>query len=525
MPLRPPAFAACFALCTAMGSSVHAQATSDSPHRFQLNPIQPASPQSPLFTVEGPSRPRFNGWGVLSASLLVDYARSPLTAYVRRNGSTEFIGAPVRHQLLSRISVGLQISQRWSVDLLAPFSLYQQGDSVVSGSAAVPAPSRGTALGDMRFGALFRGWANSTFGYALGVRGWAPTGSQDAYMSDGRFRIELLAGAFAQTGRLSSACTLFGSPTFVSPHQGDRLALGCAADVLTARALPSLGIEAVASAIRYDPASSPGSNVELWAAVRERVGDVTFALAAGPGMGSSPGTATWRALALIAYAPQHGGATAESTAPLDQDYDGIADSSDACPSEAGLPSADRSRHGCPNMDSDGDGIVDRMDGCPYKAGVFSSDKTVNGCPDSDNDHVVDKLDRCPHEPAEPSDDPDTLGCPRRARLRGDRFVIHPPLSITGDSASQTQDDEALREVAFGIRANRSIAKVALGVTLQGVDTDTALVNRALSRATELARRLVELGLARDKIDPVGGVSPAPAHIDIVVTERTDRVKP
>jgi len=177
------------------------------------------------------------------------------------------------------------------------------------------------------------------------------------------------------------------------------------------------------------------------------------------------------------------------------------------------------------MDSDGDGVPDRMDSCPDKAGIFHSDNAINGCPDSDNDHVVDKLDRCPYEPAEPGDDPDRLGCPKRARLRADRFVIDPPLNPSADNASRALDDQALREVAFAIRANRSIAKVSLGVTLQGVDTDTALVPLALARATELVQRLVQLGLDRAILDAVGAVSPAPSHVEIVVTERFDRVEP
>ena len=45
--------------------------------------------------------------------------------------------------------------------------------------------------------------------------------------------------------------------------------------------------------------------------------------------------------------------------------------------------------GCP--DSDGDGIEDSKDDCPNEAGLAE----FNGCPDSDGDGVADKDDNCP----------------------------------------------------------------------------------------------------------------------------------
>lgn len=72
---------------------------------------------------------------------------------------------------------------------------------------------------------------------------------------------------------------------------------------------------------------------------------------------------------------------------IDTDSDGVPDSTDACPTIAGLASL----KGCP--DKDGDGIVDKDDKCPDVAGLAK----YGGCPipDTDKDGINDELDKCP----------------------------------------------------------------------------------------------------------------------------------
>ena len=71
----------------------------------------------------------------------------------------------------------------------------------------------------------------------------------------------------------------------------------------------------------------------------------------------------------------------------DIDGDGIPDSEDACPGEAGTALT----KGC--QDTDGDGIADREDKCPTIAGLVK----YGGCPipDTDKDGINDEADRCP----------------------------------------------------------------------------------------------------------------------------------
>jgi outer membrane protein OmpA-like peptidoglycan-associated protein len=76
--------------------------------------------------------------------------------------------------------------------------------------------------------------------------------------------------------------------------------------------------------------------------------------------------------------------------PRDRDGDGIVDSLDACPDQAGPASL----NGCP--DRDGDGIADKDDNCPDVPGLAK----YHGCPipDTDKDGINDEEDKCPDVP-------------------------------------------------------------------------------------------------------------------------------
>ena len=75
----------------------------------------------------------------------------------------------------------------------------------------------------------------------------------------------------------------------------------------------------------------------------------------------------------------------------DKDQDGVLDSEDKCPDEAGKIE----NEGCPWLDSDDDGVLDNTDLCPEEKGSIEN----IGCPwpDSDNDGVSDNEDTCPEE--------------------------------------------------------------------------------------------------------------------------------
>jgi OOP family OmpA-OmpF porin len=98
--------------------------------------------------------------------------------------------------------------------------------------------------------------------------------------------------------------------------------------------------------------------------------------------------------------PDQAGPAALNGCP-DRDGDGIADKDDNCPDVAGLAKY----HGCPIPDTDKDGINDEEDKCPTVPGVAR----YQGCPipDTDKDGVNDEEDKCPNEAGPASN----FGCP------------------------------------------------------------------------------------------------------------------
>jgi OOP family OmpA-OmpF porin len=98
--------------------------------------------------------------------------------------------------------------------------------------------------------------------------------------------------------------------------------------------------------------------------------------------------------------PDQAGTAALQGCP-DRDGDGIADKDDKCPDVAGLAKY----QGCPIPDTDKDGINDEEDKCPNVPGVAR----YQGCPipDTDKDGVNDEEDKCPNEAGPASN----FGCP------------------------------------------------------------------------------------------------------------------
>ena len=99
---------------------------------------------------------------------------------------------------------------------------------------------------------------------------------------------------------------------------------------------------------------------------------------------------------------------------IDSDGDGIPDSADACPKQAGIASDQPRKHGCsPTADSDGDGILDSNDACPDAPEDKDGFRDEDGCPDPDNDgdRVLDGQDKCPAEPETRNGYQDQDGCP------------------------------------------------------------------------------------------------------------------
>lgn len=114
--------------------------------------------------------------------------------------------------------------------------------------------------------------------------------------------------------------------------------------------------------------------------------------------------------------------------PPDRDRDGVADASDACPDDYGLPAL----YGCP--DSDGDGVADKVDVCPNEKGL----KHLKGCPDSDGDGLADREDECPNLAGAARHNGCPPGMPEMVKVQGGTFTMGSSTTEKDRSDDETQ---------------------------------------------------------------------------------------
>lgn len=313
-------------------------------------------------------------------------------------------------------SLALFDSLQLSVDI--PFALAQGGDSPTVAGTRFASPSS-AEIADPRFGARVQLYGGYWDSLQIGVGGYlyVPMSSDASYTREGGLRgqPQLLVGGRSHrfVWNLAAGPELRGS---TRPHQ---LKAGAGAAVVLGNDFAQVGPEiTVATPFSKDrslstdstditAASSTAAELLLGAKLRP-AGSFVLGAGAGPGLTQGLGTPTFSAVASLGYEPLP---PRSSRAMRDRDGDGIADSDDACPDVAGIPSDNPERHGCP-ADRDGDGIVDNEDACPDLAGVASDDPEQHGCPvDSDGDGIADNEDACPNVPGTKSADPKKHGCP------------------------------------------------------------------------------------------------------------------
>jgi hypothetical protein len=462
----------------------------------RIDQMQPAPPESPFFRVEGPRAPTDRVEFALG--LTADYGVDLLRAvFLDTAGGEEFELVPVRHALLVHVAGSLTPVRWLNIDLTIPLGVVETGDAGRQAKGYETVKETAVAgAGDPRLGIHVRPYQTRPLELIAGIRYWAPIGSRDAYLSDRDFRLELDLGVAGDFARVLYGCTAGVAPRFFAEHAGDRIGLSCALHVKVMPNL-SIGLEPVVALFKdldRDANTTMLAQVEPLAAARLKVGSFRFGVGAGPGFGAAPGAAAFRALLSAAYLGGSRPPPPPPKPPPDRDLDGILDSVDACPNEAGPPSPDPKRRGCPSSDRDGDHILDENDFCPNLAGVAHPNPKANGCPDTDNDTLPDPIDACRLEPG-----PVSTGCPVHARLDKDAFSVTPPIEFK--DAKLTADSRAsLEEIAATMRANPKIDQVSVNLGTKGAKP--ALSDK---RAEEIA-----LALRAGNLDP--------SRVEIVLRE-------
>ena len=191
--------------------------------------------------------------------------------------------------------------------------------------------------------------------------------------------------------------------------------------------------------------------------------------------------------------PDQAGTAALQGCP-DRDNDGIADKDDKCPDVAGIAKY----NGCPIPDTDKDGINDEEDKCPTVAGVAR----YQGCPipDTDGDGVNDEEDKCPKEAGPASN----FGCPVIDVVVVEKVnkAAQNIFFATGSSKLLAKSYKSLKDVAQLLKDSSSYK-----IDIDGYTdiTGSAEKNQVLSeaRANSVKQYLISNGVDESRITATG----------------------
>jgi OOP family OmpA-OmpF porin len=184
---------------------------------------------------------------------------------------------------------------------------------------------------------------------------------------------------------------------------------------------------------------------------------------------------------------------------IDNDKDGILDSADSCPDEAGPLET----KGCPDKDSDL--FSDKEDKCPDEKGIDqkATNPERHGCPrpDTDGDGFFDDEDGCPKEPGiRNEDDPSKNGCPKKFKLiviKKDKIEIKQQVQFdTGKATIKPISAKLLAEVGEAVR-DSALSKVTIEGHTDDVGDDNFNLRLSQDRANSVRTWLIE----KERVDP------------------------
>jgi outer membrane protein OmpA-like peptidoglycan-associated protein len=254
--------------------------------------------------------------------------------------------------------------------------------------------------------------------------------------------------------------------------------------------------------------------------------DLTFL--AGPGVGETPGTPSFRALVGVSIVPlrPQGEQTrvvadddVQTSRPLgycdnvfiaiparcpdhDFDNDGVRNADDTCPDTAEDRDEFSDEDGCPDPDNDLDEILDKDDACPNQPGVVDHE----GCPvpDTDGDGVEDSADSCLNEPGVAPNH----GCPARRRqpvvIMRDRLAVEERIEFsTGRNTVAPQSARLVEQIARLLGEHPEIAHVYIEGHTDSQGQREANLRLSQARADALREALIDRGVAPARLTATG----------------------
>ena len=174
----------------------------------------------------------------------------------------------------------------------------------------------------------------------------------------------------------------------------------------------------------------------------------------------------------------------------DTDNDGVNNELDKCPNQAGTAKY----FGCPIPDTDKDGINDEEDKCPTVSGL----KKYGGCPipDTDGDGVNDEIDRCPTEAGIAANN----GCEDIQPLLTE--IAKSTKFLVGKAVITKKDFTKYDAIVAALNKYPNIHIDIIGNT---DNTGTKKINLPLSqkRAAVVVAYLIKKGVAADRLSKSG----------------------
>ncbi len=498
---RPPALLGVLGALLLAAPSARAQKTIDA---FELNRFRPSAPPSDWFSLDSLDRIEDLRPAV---GLVGELSYKPLTATLPDGREI----AMVKWQDTLHASAAVMLAGRVRFALTLPVIVYQSGEPAELNDFSYPEPKR-AGLGDLGVAAdLFLvGRDGDPFRAAIGVAAFLPTHTDSRYAGNERVRVAprlLLAG---DLGRFAYALRVgFLSAQAIDPAQfreeiyGAEVQAAAAAGVRLAEGLllgaELLGSTTVTGGLLLKKRSTP---FEPLLGLHYGSGGLRAGIGASAGgLTDAAGSPRARFLVRLELAPQPRAPEPVAAPPADGDADGISDGDDACPQDAGVASADRTRNGCPApADSDGDGVLDEADACPTEAGPAGDDPKTSGCParaDSDGDGVLDEADACPTEAGPANPEAPKNGCPVVQITKEQIRITEQVKFATGQATIAAASTPLLEAIAKVLREHPELQRVR--VEGHTDDRGAAAYNKSLSRqrADAVVRWLVKQG----KIEP------------------------
>jgi OOP family OmpA-OmpF porin len=430
---------------------------------------------------------------------------------------------PVNESLTAYLNAGVEVLDRFSLQVALPITAYENGDS-----DHPTGPQDHAAVNDLRLDSRFI-LARTTdrfFKFGFDASLFLPTGSKVSYGSDGSpagllevsgeldFKKFFIVADTGPLFRPHNAVNTTGG-TMVTPSQIDtqtewRYGLGGFVPIRDGQF--RLGLQIFGSAQIGSATFKQNDPLEWIAEARMHLDKRHQGFVAlGGGTRFFPGySPDFRILAAIGYNfgindtdPRSPGKRFHNFADHggDRDHDGVPDDVDLCPDDPGPKEND----GCPKLpDRDGDGIPDINDKCPDEPEDFDGIQDADGCPEDDADHdgIPDAQDACPLEPGDPDPDPSKNGCPkyiRRIKGSSEIQILQQIQFETGSAVIKKDSYKILDEVVRLLKVNPEITLLSIEGHTDNRGSDQLNDKLSKARAKSCLDYLVSHGIESKRL--------------------------